>query len=55
LCELPGLDRTQPVLWNPQRDRDVANAACLRASRANGMPANCLVTAVEDIGWQAPQ
>jgi hypothetical protein len=56
--ELPRLDRTQPVLRNSQRDRDVANtarASCLRASRANGAPPNCLVTTVADTGRQARQ
>lgn len=56
LRQATGLNRTEPVLRNPRRDRDIANAAGatrLCASRTKRVPSNRVLTAVEDIRRQS--
>jgi hypothetical protein len=56
LRQATGLNRTDPILRNPRRDRDIANAADatrLCASRAEGVPSNRVFAVIDDVRLQA--
>ena len=56
LRQATGLNRTEPVVRNPRRDRDIANtagAARQCVARTKCVPSNCVLTTVEDIRRQS--